>query len=333
MLVAVSMTKVVVVGTGSMGYNHARVCSELGILAGVIDQDTSSAKRVGELFDVPYYSDFEHGLEDIEPIGAIIATPTFTHNKLAKVALERGVNILVEKPISDNLVSGEEIVNLAIDRGLVCAVGHIERFNPIIKTTKRLIERGDLGEIITISSRRVSNFPGRIRDVGVILDLGIHDIDNSIFLMGSKPISVYCTGGTHNDIEHEDHVTMTVRFENGKSAVMEVNWITPMKVRKLSLTCDMGHVELDYIDQSITMSSSRFVKPEEETQFPAKIEFDKKSLPVEKDEPLKLEIVDFVDSICSDNQPYVSGLDGLIALRVALAAEESLETGMVVNIG
>ena len=153
-----------------------------------------------------------------------------------------------------------------------------------------MIERGDLGDIITISSRRVSNFPGRIRDVGVILDLGIHDIDNSIFLMGSKPISVYCTGGTHNDIEHEDHVTMTVRFENGKSAVIEVNWITPMKVRKLSLTCDMGHVELDYIDQSITMSSSRFVKPEEETQFPAKIEFDKKSLPVEKDEPLKLEI-------------------------------------------
>ena len=95
----------------------------------------------------------------------------------------------------------------------------------------------------------------------------------------------------------------------------------------------MGHVELDYIDQSITMSSSRFVKPEDETQFPAKIEFDKKSLPVEKDEPLKLEIVDFVNSISSENQPYVSGLDGLIALRVALAAEESLETGMVVDIG
>ena len=146
-------------------------------------------------------------------------------------------------------------------------MGHIERFNPVIKRCKGMIDDGELGEVITISSRRVSNFPGRIRDVGVILDLGIHDIDNSIFLMGSKPVSVFCTGGTHNDIEYEDHVTIMILFENGKSAVIEVNWITPLKVRKISLTCEKAFAELDYMDQTISVSSSKYIDPPNTTDF------------------------------------------------------------------
>jgi UDP-N-acetylglucosamine 3-dehydrogenase len=125
---------------------------------------------------------------------------------------------------------------------------------------------------------------------------------------------------------------MMILFENGKSAVIEVNWITPLKVRKLSLTCDKAFAELDYIDQSISVSSSKFIEPEEKSQYPARIEFETRSLPVTKSEPLKLEIEDFVAAINGQKEVGVSGRDGLLALKVARAAEESLATGMVIAI-
>ena len=189
--------------------------------------------------------------------------------------------------------------------------------------------------MVTISTRRVSNFPGRIRDVGVILDLGIHDIDNATFLMGSKPISVYAVGGSLNDIEYEDHATIMIEFENGNNAIVEVNWITPMKVRTVSLTCEGSFVELDYMSQEISASSSVFVDPENPNQFPANLEIRRDAVPVESAEPLRLEIEDFVECIGSNDErkPLVDGEQGVLALRVALAALESIKSGEVISIG
>ena len=329
------MPRVLVVGVGAMGWNHVRVCSEIGILCGVCDQNISEADRVAEEFGVPGFYEIDDAIAELDPDGIIIATPTFTHYELASKAINQGVNLLIEKPISDDILKAIELVDRARELDLVLAVGHIERHNPVITAAKKNISEGKWGNVVTISTRRVSNFPGRIRDVGVILDLGIHDIDNAIFLMGSNPISVYAVGGSLNDIEYEDHATMMIGFENGNNAIVEVNWITPMKVRTVSLTCEESFVELDYMSQEIEASSSVFVDPENPNQFPVNLEIHREVIPVESAEPLRLEIEDFVDCIMSGDgrPPLVDGEQGVMSLRVALAALESIKSGDVISIG
>ena len=326
------MNGLIVVGVGAMGWNHARVCSELGILSAVVDRDETALNAISEKFGVPTYVDFRQAILDLEPAGAIISTPTKTHYDLGVLAMEMGLNVLIEKPISDTIEKGEGLVKMARQKGIVLSVGHIERFNPVIPNAKERILNGDWGDIVTISSRRVSNFPGRIRDVGVILDLGIHDIDNCIFLMGSKPKKVYAHAGKINDIEHEDHATISIEFENEKQAMIEVNWITPMKVRSLSLTCEESFVTLNYMNQEIDISSSVFKDPENPDLFPQRIEFQTNTVDVVREEPLRLEINDFVDSIKHGRDASVTGEQGLLALKVALAALESIEKGVVVDV-
>ena len=318
-----------------MGWNHVRVCSEIGVLCGVCDQNRPESDRVSEEFGVPGFYEIDEAIAELDPDGVIIATPTFTHYELATKAINEGINLLIEKPISDNIQKAEELIEKAREMDLVLAIGHIERHNPVITAAKKNILDGAWGNVVTISTRRVSNFPGRIRDVGVILDLGIHDIDNATFLMGSKPISVYAVGGSLNDIEYEDHATIMIEFENGNNAIVEVNWITPMKVRTVSLTCEGSFVELDYMSQEISASSSVFVDPENPNQFPANLEIRRDAVPVESAEPLRLEIEDFVECIGSNDErkPLVDGEQGVLALRVALAALESIKSGEVIYIG
>ena len=318
-----------------MGWNHVRVCSEIGVLCGVCDQNISETDRVAEEFGVPGFYEVDDAVGELKPDGVIIATPTFTHYDIASKLIDHGINVLIEKPISDDIQKAQDLVDKARNMDLVLAVGHIERHNPVISAAKKNISEGKWGDVVTISTRRVSNFPGRIRDVGVILDLGIHDIDNATFLMGSNPISVYAVGGSLNDIEYEDHATMMIEFENGNNAIVEVNWITPMKVRTVSLTCEKGFVELDYMSQEIFASSSVFVDPENPNQFPANLEIHRELVPVDGAEPLRLEIEDFVNCIegAEHRTPLVDGEQGIVALRVAIAALESIKSGEVVSIG
>ncbi len=326
------MGGIVVVGVGAMGWNHARVCSELGLLSGVCDNNSESVKSVSEKFSVPGFTDINEAIEECEPLGVIIATPTFSHFDLASLAIESGVNVLLEKPMTDSIVNGRELIKKANEKGVKLAIGHIERFNPVISATKEKLVNGDWGDIVTITSRRVSNFPGRIRDVGVVLDLGIHDIDNSIFLMSSRPRRVYATGGSYNEIDYEDHATICIEFENGNQAIIEVNWITPMKVRTLSLTCQRAFVELDYIKQEVVYSSSIFKDPENPQMFSPEIEVESKVVRLDMDEPLKIEILDFIGAIEDDVPPAVDGEQGLMALEVALAALKSMRTGEVEDV-
>ena len=326
------MGGIIVVGVGAMGWNHARVCSELGLLDGVCDSDSESLKSVSERFGVPGFTNIEEAIEECKPSGVIIATPTFSHFDLASLVIDSGVNVLVEKPMADSIERARELNRKAGEKGVKLAIGHIERFNPVVSASREMLSKGEWGEIVTITSRRVSNFPGRIRDVGVVLDLGIHDIDNSIFLMSSRPKRVYATGGSHNEIDYEDHATICIEFENGNQAIIEVNWITPMKVRTLSLTCEKTFVELDYIKQEVISSSSIFKDLENPQMFPPEIEVESKIVDLERNEPLKLEILDFINSIEEDVAPAVDGEQGLLALEVAMAALKSMRTGDVVDV-
>ncbi|MCJ7570932.1 MAG: Gfo/Idh/MocA family oxidoreductase [Candidatus Thermoplasmatota archaeon] len=326
------MIKIGVIGTGSMGKNHARVCSELPDvdLVGICDVERGAAKAVAKRFNTKVFSSYHDLLRVVDAV--IVATPTSTHFDISNSALSSGKHVLVEKPICDTIKNAEDMVKKAENKNVVLATGHIERHNPAVAFVKESIQNNRFGEIISLSSQRVSNLPGRIRDVGVILDFGVHDIDVMRFLSGEVK-SVYAKAGVYTkNILYEDHATILLNFENEVCGVVEVNWLTPIKIRKLFLTCSEQFVEMDYIDQSVTMSSSSFKVVDEMDLYHVPMQFTTNHIGLEKKEPLKNEIQDFIQAIKTNKKPLASGYDGLMALRIAQSALQSFRTGDVIKV-
>jgi UDP-N-acetylglucosamine 3-dehydrogenase len=328
----VQMLRIGVIGLGSMGKNHARVCSEIEDinLVGVSEIDQSVLKKISERLYTKAYSDYKKLIPDIDC--AIISTPTSTHYKIAMDLLDAGKHVLIEKPISDNIKKADALVKKAEKERLVLAVGHIEKHNPAVKFVKKGLEKGDFGEPITIYSKRVSNFTGRIKDVGVLFDFGVHDVDVMRYLVGEIK-SVYAKAGKFNkEIKYEDYANVILNFENGICGIMEVNWLTPVKIRKLCLTCSCNFVEADYIDQSVTISSSTFNKINEMDLYHIPISYNINRVSLEKKEPLRNEIEDFINAVKHNKKPLATGEDGLITLKICNAATESYKKGREVKI-
>lgn len=326
------MIKIGVIGIGSMGKNHVRVCSELPDvdLVGISDINRDAAKVVAKRFNTKTYNSYKTLLNLVDAV--IIATPTTTHYDLVNHAFSHGKHVLVEKPICDNITNAEDIVKKAEDKKLVLAVGHIERHNPVVDFMKKSINNKRFGEIISINSKRVSNLPGRIKDVGVILDFSIHDIDVMRFLSGEIK-SVYAKAGIFNkNIKYEDHAVILLNFENDVCGMIDVNWLTPIKIRRLFLTCSEQFVEMDYINQSVTMSSSSLKVVDEMDLYNVPMQFRTNHISLEKKEPLRNEIQDFINVIKNCKQPLASGYDGLMALRIAKSAIKSFKTGEVIKL-
>jgi len=326
------MIKIGVVGAGSMGKNHARVCSEINDveLTGICDVDNTTAKIVAERFHTKAYTSYQDLISKVDAV--IIATPTSTHFDISTKALSSGKHVLVEKPICDTIKNAQDMVKKAEDENLVLATGHIERHNPAVAFVKEGIQKNRFGDVISLSSQRVSNLPGRIRDVGVILDFGVHDIDVMRFLSG-EVLSVYAKAGTYTKkIQYEDYATILLNFENDVCGVVEVNWLTPIKIRKMFLTCSEQFVEMDYIDQSVTVSSSSFKAVDEMNLYHVPMQFTSSHIGLERKEPLKNEIQDFIHAVQTNKKPLASGYDGLMALRIAHGALQSYKTGDVTRL-
>ena len=326
------MLKIGVIGTGSMGKNHARICSELEQveLVGIADTNRETAKRVAEKFDTKAFFDYKELLQEVD--AAIIATPTITHHDIAMDLLNKGKHVLVEKPICNSVEKAQTLTKKSEETGLVLAAGHIERHNPAVKFIKDAMQNKRFGELITITSKRVSNFPGRIKDVGVIFDFGVHDIDVMRYLAGDVE-SVYARAGKFTEnIAYEDHANIVLNFENGICGIVEVNWLTPTKIRKLFLTCSKNFVEADYMSQTVTISSSSFKQIDEMDLFRVPIEYNTNQIALEKREPLRNEIEDFVVAIQQNKQPLATGVDGLLALKIVEAATMSYKNGVEVRI-
>ena len=326
------MLKIGVIGIGSMGKNHARVCSELEQieLVGIADANRETANKVAEKFDTKAFFDYKELLQEVDAV--IIATPTITHHDIAMDFLNNGKHVLVEKPICESVEKAQILTKKAEETGLVFAVGHIERHNPAVKFVKEAMQNKKFGELITITSKRVSNLPGRIKDVGVIFDFGVHDIDVMRYLAGNVE-SVYARAGKFNkNIAHEDHANVVLNFENGVCGIVEVNWLTPTKIRKLFLTCSKNFVEADYMNQTVTISSSSFKQIDEMDLYHVPIEYNTNQIALEKREPLRNEIEDFVTAIQQNKQPLATGNDGLLALKIVEAATQSYKKGEEVRI-
>ena len=322
-------TRTGVIGVGSMGQNHARIYNEISHLVGVADPNEVQGRKVAERFGVKWYKNFEDMLTEVNVVS--IAVPTSLHLSIASKCLKSGVNVLVEKPLSNNVKDAQEIVNLAKKTGLTLAVGHVERHNPVVSYAKQAIEKGDWGEIITLTSKRVSNFPDRITDVGVLFDLCIHDIDISNYLSNSHVDSVYALGG-NKVAQYEDYINLCLSYSSGLISICETNWLTPTKVRKLGITSSTHYIELDYQNQSIELFKSEYVNLDKSNLYSSSLQLETINVPINKGEPLKIELIDFLNSVVSNKTPLVSGEEALEVVRISTRALESLKKQKVIKI-
>lgn len=323
--------RVGVIGVGAMGQNHARVYAEIADLAGIADPDVKVGGALSNRFNVSYFPDYAGLLK--EPLDAVsVCVPTHFHEKVALDVIHAGFGVLVEKPLAGNVKEARKIVDAAKDAGVTLAVGHVERHNPAIAVVKRHIDDGQYGDLIAVSTRRVSSFPTRVRDVGVVMDLGVHDVDILRHLVGSPVESVYALAGRKLHERFEDHANLLLRFKNGVHGFVDVNWLTPMKVRRLALTCLKNFVEVDYTDQSITVSSSTLGPLDPFNLYQIPIEHHTQRIAVRKEEPLRRELEDFLAAVKEKRPPLVTGGDAVDTLRVVEAANESFQKGKVVQL-
>ena len=314
-----------------MGQNHARVYSEIADLVGIADPDVKAGGLVSNRFSVSYYTDPAHLLkEELDAVS--VCVPTEHHAKVARAVIDAGVSLLVEKPLAATVVEAREIVDAAKRAKVTLAVGHIERHNPAIAAVKQHLQQGQYGDLVTATARRVSSFPGRVRDIGVVMDLGIHEIDVLRHLVGAPVESVFALGGTKVHGAFEDHANILLRFQNGVHGFVEVNWLTPMKVRRLALTCLKNFVEVDYTEQSVTVSSSTLGPLDPFNLYQIPLEHHTQKIHVRREEPLRRELVDFLDAVREKRPPLVPGEDAVETLRVAIAATESHRTGKLVQL-
>jgi UDP-N-acetylglucosamine 3-dehydrogenase len=295
--------KVGVVGVGMMGQHHARLYPELDCeLVGVADKNFKRGKGIGEKYGAKYFDDYRTLLNKVEAVS--IAVPTSLHKKVALDFIKEGVHCLVEKPIASNLEDAEEMIKEADKNDVKLMIGHVERFNPVVTKLKEVVDKGTLGRLILISTRRVGPFVSRIRDVGIIIDSATHDIDVASYLVGRDPINVFAKSGRVKH-EKEDHAIVVLDFGD-VAASIEVNWFTPHKVRSLVATGTEGIAYLDYLKQGLEVySGGERLVPE-----------------VDGGEPLKLELQHFLNCIQRNARPLVDGREGLKVLEIAMKASK-----------
>jgi predicted dehydrogenase len=335
--------RVAVLGVGHLGKEHARVYAELArahklLFVGVFDTNSVNARHMAERYGVRAFESIEALAGECDAVSVV--TPTSTHFQLGKLLLERGKHVLVEKPMTDNATEAEELVRVAQQRDVILQVGHIERFNPVLKYLEEVAIHPRFIEV-----HRLSPYPGRSTDIGAVLDLMIHDLDVVLALVNS-PVASLDAVGIPVLSASEDIANARLRFENGCVANLTVSRISPEKMRKIRVFSGAGldltasYISLDYMRQEGEIY--RIAREDErESSLIKKLlagkdakvvsEFAGKKIvrepvPIEKDEPLKLELASFVECIRQHRQPVVSGASAKRALDMALQITDMIRT-------
>jgi UDP-N-acetylglucosamine 3-dehydrogenase len=320
-----------------MGRNHARVYSEMPDvqLVGVADQDATAATTLAERLGCRGYGNHRELLEREKPDAVTVAVPTHAHASVAKDALRAGCHVLVEKPIAATLEEADELIAAAAAARRVLMVGHIERFNPAVIDLKKRIAEGQLGRVFQCHARRLGPFPPRIRDVGVVVDLATHDLDLMLYLTGSRAVRVYAETKREVHTSNEDLVSGLVRFEDGVVGVLEINWLTPTKIRELAVTGERGMFRADYLTQDLYFFENAELKQggwEQLSMLRGVSEGAMVKYALQRREPLRNELEAFLAAANGDDSAIVSGEDGKEALRLALALIESGQRGQAVEL-
>ncbi|HYU74053.1 MAG TPA: Gfo/Idh/MocA family oxidoreductase [Ktedonobacteraceae bacterium] len=314
--------KIAVAGAGSMGMNHLRVLTDFDEervqLVGVADPHEPALKHAMNRFHVAAYTDYCQMIEQTRPDLVAVVVPTHLHHEVAAFALERGINVLIEKPITTTAEEAMMLLDLARQRGAKIAVGHVERFNPAVVELKQRLRTNSPGQIFHLHARRIGPFPPRIRDVGVILDLASHDIDVMRYLANAEVEHVYAQTQRRIHSTHEDLLLGILRFGNDAIGVLDVNWLTPTKVRELTVTCEKGMFLINYLTQEIYFYENDYTPTNWDAlrSLAGVSEGTMTRLKVQKAEPLQLEYIDVIKAITDDTLPTVTGEDGLAVLRI-----------------
>ena len=299
--------RVGVIGVGVMGEHHARIYSGMKSveLLGVVDADDRRAREIAGKYGAPKFADYR-GLLDRKPDAVTIAVPTSGHVAIALDAIAAGVSVLVEKPIAATREEADRIIAAADAAGVTLMVGHIERFNPAVVALRESIRDAHL---ISLSMTRVGPIPPRVSDVGIIVDLGVHDIDLAHWLTGSEFEDVHAFRAVPES-GREDTALMMFRMANGVLVQIMTNWLTPFKARRIQAAAREVLVEADLITQQVRLY--RDYQPDGSYAV--------REVAVRIAEPLRAEIEAFLDSVSKRTAPPVTGRDGRRALDIALRA-------------
>jgi UDP-N-acetylglucosamine 3-dehydrogenase len=318
------------IGLGAMGKNHARVLKSLpGVdLISVFDPAVIPGSA-----ELPIVSSLQE-LIAMKPDYCVIATPTFTHEEIAILLMEAGINIFIEKPISMSIQSAERIILSAEKNKLVGAVGHIERFNAALVEAKRRINLGQIGDVYQISTRRLGPFPARITDVGVTVDLATHDIDLTKWLADSNYESIAAQSIMRSGRNNEDLVSVVGKLKNGILVNHNVNWLSPLKERKTIITGEKGTFVADTLRSDLTFyeNGSIINTQREIAHFKGVTQGETTIFAFEKPEALQVEHIEFVKALKGVKSDFVTLQQASETIRVAEAIIESSSTGKVVKL-
>lgn len=302
-----------VVGTGHMGEYHVRTYSEIinANLVAVVDTDEERVNKVAQRYNTVAYTDYREVFDKVKAV--TIAVPTYLHYEITKDFMEAGIHVLLEKPMTENLNQAKELVDLAVSKGVILKIGHVERFNAAVQELKNIVNNP-----IFIESRRLGPYNGRIDDVGVALDLLIHDIDIVLGLANS-PVKRINVAANSIVSSHEDIANVQMIFESGCIANVTASRVTENKIRTLAITQKDAYIYLDYANQDLHIhrqATSKYILSKEILRY--KQESFIERIFIHKDNPLKLELKDFIECIFAQDQSLDQLQDNLKSLEITL---------------
>ncbi len=297
---------IALIGCGFLGQRHLKTLNALKNKANIVaicDHHLDKIKPLGRQYHVPLVQDYR----DIPPIDAVsICTPTVTHAQIASYFLNKGIHTFVEKPIAFSLEEADQLIKLAQEKNLKLQVGHVERFNSAFTTIEPIAQNP-----LFIECHRLNLFPNRSLDIGVVMDLMIHDIDIILGLVNS-PVKDIQAVGINVLTDKEDIANARLTFANGCVCNVTASRVSPEVTRKIRLFTKNAYISLDYAKQEASIYS----KDERGIH--------KRNIPIEKEEPLKKELEHFLDCVRDNQRPKVSGIEGREALKVALAITQKI---------
>jgi UDP-N-acetylglucosamine 3-dehydrogenase len=303
--------KIVQIGIGGWGKNHTRILSQLGVLVAICDANSEKSKEYGEKYSVNHYETLDELLNSEDFDGAFVVTPTSTHTAIAEKLLEAKKHVFVEKPMTYKSEDGQKLARLAEKNKVILTCGYIERFNPAVDVVKKMVKEKKFGELVMLEFHRENRMPLHIKDVGIIYDTSVHDIDTANWLFDDMPHVVFARAGKIKH-EHEDFASIMLGYKDDKVAIISSNWITPKKLRKFNAVCTDAIISSDFITQEI------IVEKDEETQTVQK----------DKQEPLLLEIQSFLGAIEGRNEQVVKSQEAVNVTKIAEAALLSSQKGI-----
>ena len=324
--------RVALIGLGSMGVNHARVLNSMDQVDLVATYDSNRQLDLNEQGSI--MTESISGLLSRKPDYCVIASPTVTHEQLASEILSQGVPVLIEKPLCTSLLSAQRVRDISVSGAIFAGVGHVERFNAALREAKLRINKGQLGQIYQISTRRLGPFPNRVKDVGVVLDLATHDIDLTQWLMNSRYQKVTAHSSFRSGGINEDLVSVVGMLENGVVINHNVNWLSPLKERKVIITGEKGTFVVDTLRSDLTFyENGSFPNTQRElAYFRGVTQGEVTVYAFEKPEALKVEHLEFIKGLSGDQSETVSLDEATETIKVAESILSSTITGEAVTI-